>query len=142
MRACLTKLSLAYIVGGCSESMSAHEINSDGHGRPSGNNPGQVTGTGTPAEDREEQRAQDSLWSLKEDAKWGKDAETQKKAIRDLARIGTPARSYLEEILAVLTPGEIKQCCQDAINSITSTQLSEMGKNAGIFRKVSLEATA
>jgi hypothetical protein len=78
----------------------------------------QVTGTSTPAEEREEQRARDSLWNLKEDAKWGKDVETQKKAIRDLTGIGTPALTHLEEILSVVPPGEIKQYCQNAINSL------------------------
>lgn len=47
----------------------------------------QVTGTGTPAEDVEEEGPQYDLWSLVEDAKWGKEIETQKKAIRDLARM-------------------------------------------------------
>ena len=79
---------------------------------------GQVTGTATPAEDREEERARDSLWDLKEDAKWGKDIKTQKKAIRDLASIGTPALIHLEEVLSVVSPGEIKQYCQNAINSL------------------------
>jgi hypothetical protein len=93
------------------------------------NNQGQVTGTATPAEDEEEQRALDSLWELKEDAKWGKDGDTQKKAIRDLTRIGTPALSPLTEILLVLPPGEIKDYCQDAINKINNLHLSEMKKN-------------
>lgn len=47
----------------------------------------QVTGTGTPAEDVEEEGPQYDLRSLVEDAKWGKEIETQKKAIRDLARM-------------------------------------------------------
>jgi hypothetical protein len=70
-----------------------------------GNNQGHVTGTGTPAEDIEEQRALDILRELKEEGKWGKDADTQKKAIRDLARMGTAALSPLTEILLVLPPG-------------------------------------
>jgi hypothetical protein len=79
-----------------------------------------VTATGTPAEDREEERAYASLWSLKEEAKWGKDMETQKKAVHELEKIGAPALSYLEEVAAVAPPGEIKQSCQDAIQSIAS----------------------
>lgn len=77
----------------------------------------QIKGTGTPAEDREEERAQ-SMWNLKEEAKWGKNAEIQKKAIQELAKIGLPALSYLREILAVLAPGEIRQSCEDAIRNI------------------------
>lgn len=88
--------------------------------KQSADDKGQFTVTGTPAEDREEERAQNSLRSLKEDAKWGKDVETQKKAIHELEKIGTPALSYLEEILAVVPPGEIKQSCQDAIQGIVS----------------------
>lgn len=81
---------------------------------------GQFTATGTPAEDREEERAQGSLRSLKEEAKWGKDVETQKRAIHELEKIGTPALSHLEEVAAVVPSGEIKQSCQDAIQSIES----------------------
>ncbi len=81
-------------------------------------NLGRVGGTGSPAEDMEEERARNRLWDLKEEAKWGKDAMTQKKAIEELGRSGVPAISYLEEILSVVPPGEIKQYCQDAINGI------------------------
>lgn len=84
----------------------------------------QVTGTGTPAEDIEEERAKKRLWDLKEDAKWGKDMDTQKKAIQDLSS-GTPAISYLEEILSVLPPGEVRRCCQEAINSIIDPRRNE-----------------
>jgi len=82
-------------------------------------NPGRVGGTGSPAEDMEEERARNRLWDLKEEAKWGKDAMTQKKAIEELSKSGAPAISYLEEILAVVPPGEIRQYCQDAINGIS-----------------------
>lgn len=81
-------------------------------------NPGRVGGTGSPAEDMEEERARNRLWDLKEEAKWGKDTTTQKKAIEELSKNGAPAISYLEEILSVVPPGEIKQYCHDAINGI------------------------
>ena len=83
-----------------------------------------VAGIGTPAEDREEERAENRLWNLKEDAKWGKDAEIQKKAIRDLERIGTPALNHLEEVWSIIPPGEMKQYCIDAISRIISRQPS------------------
>lgn len=88
-------------------------------------NPGRVGGTGSPAEDIEEERARNRLWDLKEEAKWGKDTMTQKKAIEELSKSGTPAMNYLEEILAVVPPGEIKQYCQDAINGISRLLSSE-----------------
>jgi len=92
-------------------------------------NPEHIRGTGTPAEDREEERAKNRLWDLKEEAKWGRDIETQKRAIQDLRRNGNAAMSYLEEILSVVPPGEIKQYCQDAIDSIISPQRNEAKKN-------------
>jgi hypothetical protein len=52
----------------------------------------------------------------------GRHAETQKKAIQELGKIGLPALSHLEEILAVLPPGEIRQNCHDAIHSIVDSQ--------------------
>ncbi len=88
-------------------------------------NRGKVTATATPAEDVEEQRALDSLWELKENAKWGKDLDTQKKAIGDLLRIGTPSLSSLTEILLVLPPGEIQGLCQDAINRLNTLEHNE-----------------
>lgn len=84
-----------------------------------GGNLGQVGGTGSPAEDREEERERNRLWNLKEDAKWGKDTRTQKNAITELGKIGTPAISYLEEILSVLAQSEMRQYCQDAIHGIS-----------------------
>lgn len=82
---------------------------------------GHVGGTGSPAEDMEEERARNRLWDLKEEAKWGKDATAQKKAIEELGRIGAPSVVYLEEILSVVPPGEIRQYCQDVINGISGT---------------------
>jgi hypothetical protein len=79
----------------------------------------QVTGTGTPAEDMEEEGPQYDLWSLVEDAKWGNEIETQKKAIRDLARMGMVTLPQLKDILSVIEPGEIKQYCQNAMDRLS-----------------------
>lgn len=78
-----------------------------------------VTGTGTPAEDMEAEGPQYDLWSLVEDAKWGKEIDTQKKAIRDLARLGIVSLPKLKDILSVVEPGEIKQYCQNAIDRLS-----------------------
>ena len=88
-------------------------------------NLGRVGGTGSPAEDMEEERAQNRLWYLKEEAKWGKDTMTQKKAIEELSKIGAPAIGHLEEILSIVPPGEISQYCQDTINGINRTLSNE-----------------
>lgn len=82
-------------------------------------NPERVGTTGSPAEDIEEERAKNRLWDLKEEAKWGKDSIIQKTAVQELSRNGTPAMGYLKEVLLVLPPGELRQFCQESVNSIT-----------------------
>lgn len=114
MQSCLTKFSLVYIVERPQETMTEQSTEPSS---PSEEKQLQIKGTGTPAEDREEERVQ-SMWNLKEEAKWGKNAEIQKKAIQELAKIGLPALSYLREILTVLAPSEIRQSCEDAIRNI------------------------
>lgn len=56
---------------------------------------------------------------MKEEAKWGKDGSAQKKAIENLGRVGAPSMAYLEEILSVVPPGEIRQYCLDVIRGIS-----------------------
>jgi hypothetical protein len=91
-------------------------------------NPARMGGTGSPAEDREEERARKRLWNLKEEAKWGKDANAKRRAIEELSKSGSSAVTHLEEILLVLAPGELKQYCQDAINGI-GRSIPKEGKN-------------
>lgn len=105
--------------------MAADPVDSSTPEQPSSGDQMHVTSTGTPAEDREGERTENMLWSLKEDAKWGKDIETQKKAIRDLEKIGTPALGHLEEIWSVIPPGEMRQYCSDAISRIIRRQPSK-----------------
>jgi hypothetical protein len=63
----------------------------------------------------EEQR----LRELRQDAKWGKDTETQKKAIQELGRVGTPpAVNILNEVMAVSSRDDVRKCCQDVVNGI------------------------
>ncbi|WP_415281092.1 hypothetical protein [Candidatus Nitrososphaera sp. FF02] len=90
---------------------------------PADDNKPQFRATGTPAEEREEERAL-KMWNLKQDAKWGKDVDIQKKAIQELARIGAPALGHLREILTVLPPGEIRQSCEDAIRNAAASAKS------------------
>ena len=109
--------------------MTTDHVDSLTHEQPRRESQGKVTGTGTPAEDREEEWAKNQLWNLKEDAKWGKDTVTQKKAIQELGKMGTPALSHLEEIWSIVPSVEIKQCCLDAINRIVIPQPNETTSN-------------
>jgi hypothetical protein len=59
------------------------------------------------------------LWELRQDAKWGRDTETQKKAIQELGKVGTPpAMSILNEVMAVSSRDDIRKYCQDVINGV------------------------
>lgn len=68
------------------------------------------------------------LWELREDAKWGRDVETQKKAIQELGKIGTPALGIIEEVMAVSSSKDLQDCCQDVINGIANVR-TEPEKN-------------
>ena len=68
------------------------------------------------------------LWELRQDAKWGRDSETQKRAIQELGKFGSPALSVLEEVMAVSSRKDIRECCQDVINGIASVR-TEAEKN-------------
>lgn len=69
------------------------------------------------------------LWELGEDAKWGRDAETQKRAIQELGKIGTPALGVLQEVMAVTSREEIRECCRDVINGIARVPAADAAKN-------------
>lgn len=69
------------------------------------------------------------LWELRQDAKWGRDAETQKRAIQELGKIGMPAISVLQEVMAVSSREDIKGYCQDVINGIANVKTGEAEKN-------------
>jgi hypothetical protein len=59
------------------------------------------------------------LWELRQDAKWGRDTETQKKAIQELGKVGTPpAVNILNEVMAVSSRDDLRKYCQDVINGI------------------------
>ncbi|AIF85447.1 hypothetical protein NTE_03419 [Candidatus Nitrososphaera evergladensis SR1] len=84
----------------------------------------------------EEQR----LWELRQDAKWGKDTETQKKAIQELGKVGTPpAVNVLNEVMAVSSRDDIKKYCQDVISGIIATTTNDI-RTAGEERAAAEEA--
>jgi hypothetical protein len=68
------------------------------------------------------------IWELRQDAKWGRDVETQKRAIQELGKMGAPAMSILEEVMAVSSRSDIRECCRDVVNGITNVR-TETEKN-------------
>jgi hypothetical protein len=74
-----------------------------------------ITATGSPAEDKEEERALDALWNLKDDVKCGIG-----KANDNLSKTATPARSHVREVLSVFTLKKIRGYCQDVMNLVFS----------------------
>lgn len=62
------------------------------------------------------------MWELREDAKWGRDLETQKKAIQELGKIGKPAMGIIEEVMTVSSSKDIKDLCLEVINGIASVR--------------------
>lgn len=62
------------------------------------------------------------MWDLRQEAKWGRDFETQKNAIQELGKIGAPALSVLQEVMAVSTRSNVRECCQDVINGIANVR--------------------
>lgn len=82
------------------------------------------------------------LWQLREDAKWGRDAETQKKAIQELGKIGTPALSVLQEVMAISSSKDIRECCQDVINGIAKVPAADTAKNQPEKKEIPQEKKA
>ncbi|UVS68037.1 hypothetical protein [Nitrososphaera viennensis] len=58
------------------------------------------------------------FYDLKERAKWSRDVEEKKAAIKQLSSLGEKALPSLEEILSVTAYEDIKATCLDAIKSI------------------------
>jgi hypothetical protein len=62
------------------------------------------------------------LWKLNHTAKWSRNLQERKIAIRELSSCGQEALPYLNEILNVTTYGEIKTACREAIRIVKQTQ--------------------
>lgn len=69
------------------------------------------------------------LRELRQEAKWGTDTETQKRAIQELGKIGTPALSVLQEVVVVSSREDIREYCQEIINGISKFRIGETEKN-------------
>lgn len=81
------------------------------------------------------------MWELREDAKWGRDFETQRKAIQELGKFGAPALSIIEEVMTVSSSKDVKDCCQDVINGIANVR-TEPEKNQPEKKEVPQEKRA
>lgn len=63
-----------------------------------------------------------AFYELKEKAKWSRDTEEKKLAIKELSSFGEKAISSLEEIRNVTAYEDIKLACIEAIKSIKGTK--------------------
>jgi hypothetical protein len=59
-----------------------------------------------------------TLFELKEKAKWSRDPEEKKTAIKELSTHGENAISELQEIMNITAYEDIKNACAEAIKSI------------------------
>lgn len=70
-------------------------------------------------------RLSESMWELKETAKWARNHGEKKIAIKALAARGDEALPSLHEILAVTAYDEIKMICEEAIKSVREKENDE-----------------
>ena len=80
-----------------------------------------------------QQQLPDSLWDLKETAKWARNSAEKKAAIRTLSARGEEALASLQEVLAVTAYDEIKSTCEEAIRSVKDKTNSWAGKDKSII---------
>jgi hypothetical protein len=60
----------------------------------------------------------DTIFELKERAKWSRDAAEKKTAIKELSTHGDRALAALDEILSVTAYDDIRAACMEAIKAI------------------------
>jgi hypothetical protein len=71
-----------------------------------------------------------TLFELKERAKWSRDSEEKKTAIKELSTHGENAISELQEIMITTAYGDIKNACAEAIKSIQAGSNVEAHKTS------------
>lgn len=74
--------------------------------------------------DQPQKQLSESLWELKETAKWARHPGEKQAAIRTLSARGEEALTSLEEILAVTAYADIRSTCEEAIRSVREKNLS------------------
>jgi hypothetical protein len=67
----------------------------------------------------------ESLWELKETAKWARNSGQKKAAINALSARGKKALSSLEEVLAVTAYDDVRSECAEAIRSVKKKDSDE-----------------
>ncbi|HEX6561377.1 MAG TPA: hypothetical protein VF016_05055 [Nitrososphaera sp.] len=67
----------------------------------------------------------ESLWELKETAKWARNSGEKKAAINALSARGKKALSSLEEVLAVTAYDDVRSECAEAIRSVKKKDSDE-----------------
>jgi S-adenosylmethionine synthetase len=69
-----------------------------------------------------------TLFELKEKAKWSRDSEEKKTAIKELSTYGQNAISELQEIMNITAFEDIKEACAEAIKSIQTRSKVEVSE--------------
>jgi len=70
-----------------------------------------------------------TLFDLKEKAKWSSDSEEKKTAIKELSTHGENAIFELQEIMNITAYEDIKNACAEAIKSIQGSRKVEVNEN-------------
>ncbi len=71
-----------------------------------------------------------TLFELKEKAKWARDPEEKKTAIKELSTHGENAISELQEIMSITAYEDIKNACAEAIKSMQASNNVEVNKTS------------
>jgi hypothetical protein len=71
-----------------------------------------------------------TLFELKEKAKWSRDPEEKKTAIKELWTYGDNAISELQEIMNITSYDDIKNACAEAIKSIQVNSKLEVNETS------------
>jgi hypothetical protein len=71
-----------------------------------------------------------TLFELKEKAKWSRDPEEKKTAIKELSTHGENAISQLQEIMNITAYQDIKNACAEAIKSIQARSKVEVNETS------------
>jgi hypothetical protein len=71
-----------------------------------------------------------TLFELKEKAKWSRDPEEKKTAIKELSTHGENAISELQEIMNITAYQDIKNTCAEAIKSIQARGKVEVNETS------------
>ncbi|AIC16881.1 hypothetical protein [Nitrososphaera viennensis] len=83
----------------------------------------------------------ESLWDLKETAKWARNPGEKKAAIKTLSARGEEALPLLEEILAITAYDDIRAVAMEAIRSVREKENpAEKEKSSGTAEKSKADA--